>query len=57
MLVATCFTLVSSLAYSSTVKLEATYLSETSVDFQQITRHYILEDRTRLPGYKNDSAI
>jgi hypothetical protein len=35
-----------SLAYSSTLKMEATCFSETSVDFQQTTRHYIPEDRT-----------
>jgi hypothetical protein len=33
------------LAYSSTVKMEATCSSETSVDFQRTTRRYILEDR------------
>jgi hypothetical protein len=40
------FTLVSCLAYSSTLKMEAKCSSETSVDFQRTTRHYIPEDRT-----------
>jgi hypothetical protein len=30
-------------AYFSTLKMEATSSSETSVDFQQTTRHYITE--------------
>jgi hypothetical protein len=34
------------LAYSSTMKLEATRSSEMSVDFQWITWHYIPEDTT-----------
>jgi hypothetical protein len=34
------------LVYSSTLKLEATRSSEMSVDFQRISRRYILEDRT-----------
>jgi hypothetical protein len=33
-------------AYSSTLKMEATYSSETSVDFQRTIRRYITEDRT-----------
>jgi hypothetical protein len=40
------FTLVSCLVYSSTLKMEATYSSKTSVDFQRTTRRYIPEDRT-----------
>jgi hypothetical protein len=40
------FTLVSCSAYSSTLKMEVICSSETSVDFQQTTRHYIPEDRT-----------
>jgi hypothetical protein len=40
------YTLVSSLAYSSTPKMEAILSSETSVDSQQITRRYIPEDGT-----------
>jgi hypothetical protein len=42
----TCFTVVSCLTYSSTLKIEATCSSETSVDFQLTTRCYIPEDRT-----------
>jgi hypothetical protein len=38
--------LVSCLAYSAALKLEAIYSSETSVDFQQTTQHCILEHRT-----------
>jgi hypothetical protein len=42
----TCvFPLVYCLASSSTLKMEATYFSETSVDFQWTTRCYITEDR------------
>jgi hypothetical protein len=37
-----CFTLVSSLAYTSTPKIEVT---ETSVDFHWTTWHYIPEDK------------
>jgi hypothetical protein len=33
-------------AYSSTLKMEATYSSETSVDFQWTTLRYVPEDRT-----------
>jgi hypothetical protein len=40
------FTLVSCLAYSSTLKLEATRSSETSADFQRATRRYIPQHRT-----------
>jgi hypothetical protein len=40
------FTLVSCLAYPSTLKIEAILSSEKSVDFQQTTRRYISEDRT-----------
>jgi hypothetical protein len=40
------FTLVSSSAYSSTMKLEAIYCSEASVDFQQTTWLYMPEDST-----------
>jgi hypothetical protein len=45
-LFAACFMWASSLAYSSTVKMEVAYSSKTSVDFQQTTLHYIPEDRT-----------
>jgi hypothetical protein len=34
------------LAYSSTLKMEATYSPEKSVDFQRNTRRYIPEDST-----------
>jgi hypothetical protein len=43
---ATCFTLVSCLACSLALKMEVTYSSEMSVDFQRTTRRYIPEDRT-----------
>jgi hypothetical protein len=45
-LLATCSTLVSCLACSLTLKMEAMCGSETSVDFQQTTQHHIPEDRT-----------
>jgi hypothetical protein len=41
---APCFMLVSCLTYFSALKMQATCSSETSVDFQQITRRYIPED-------------
>jgi hypothetical protein len=40
------FTLVSCSAYSSTLKMEAIWSSETTVDFQRTTRRYISEDIT-----------
>jgi hypothetical protein len=40
-----CFMLASYLSYSSTLKMEATSSSETSVEFQGTTRRYIPEDR------------
>jgi hypothetical protein len=40
-----CFILVSSLAYSLTLKMEVTCSSETSVDFQQTMQSYLSEDR------------
>jgi hypothetical protein len=40
------FTLVSCLAYSSTLKIKAAYSSETSVDFQRNKWCYIPEGRT-----------
>jgi hypothetical protein len=40
-----CFSLVSCLAYSSTLMMEAACSSETSVDFQWTTQCYIPEDR------------
>jgi hypothetical protein len=45
-LLATCFRPVSFLAYSSTMKIEATCCSETSGYFQRTTRRYIPEDRS-----------
>jgi hypothetical protein len=44
--IGTCFFPVSSLAYSFTLKMEVSYSSETSVDFQRTIRHCIPEDRT-----------
>jgi hypothetical protein len=41
------FTLIFSLSNSSTLKMEETHSSETSMYFQQTTRRYIPEDRTR----------
>jgi hypothetical protein len=38
--------LVSCLAYSSTLKMEAIRPSETSDDFHRITRRFISEDKT-----------
>jgi hypothetical protein len=38
------------LGYFSTLKMEAIYSSETSVDFQWTTRRYIPEDSTRQYG-------
>jgi hypothetical protein len=38
---ATCFMLVFCLAFSSTLKMEETYSSETLVDCQQTTWRYI----------------
>jgi hypothetical protein len=38
--------LLEELTYSSTLKMEATCSSETSVDYQRTTRSYIPEDRT-----------
>jgi hypothetical protein len=43
-LLATCSMLVSCLAYSWTLKMYATFSSETSVDFQRTTPHYTPED-------------
>jgi hypothetical protein len=42
-LLATCITLVSSLVYSSALKMETTSSSETIIDLQRITRHYVSE--------------
>jgi hypothetical protein len=40
-----CFTLISCLAYSSTLKIEETWSPETSVDFQLPARCYIPVDK------------
>jgi hypothetical protein len=40
------FTLVSYSTYTSTLKMEATRSSETSVYFQRTIRRYVAEDRT-----------
>jgi hypothetical protein len=49
--VAACFMLVSSLAYSPTLKMQAICSSETSVGFRRPTRHHIPEDRTTLNSF------
>jgi hypothetical protein len=51
------FTLVSCSAYSSTLKMEATCSSETSNDFQRITRRYIPEDSTLHGSYDTEIGI
>jgi hypothetical protein len=53
-LLAARFMPVSCLAYSSTLKMEATCSSGTSVDFQRTARRYIPEDRT-LHGHRCES--
>jgi hypothetical protein len=45
-LLATCFMLVSCLAYSSSMMMEVTFSSDTIVDFQQTMQHYATEDKT-----------
>jgi hypothetical protein len=45
-LISTCFTLIYCLAYNLTLKMNAKYSSEMSVEFQQTTWRYIPEDRT-----------
>jgi hypothetical protein len=45
-LLATCFNAGFLADYSSTLKMEAKYSSETSDDFQRTTRRYNSEDRT-----------
>jgi hypothetical protein len=47
--VASCFLLVSLVAYSSNLKMESVRSSETSVDFYRLTRLYIPEDTTLQP--------
>jgi hypothetical protein len=41
-------------AYFSTLKMEATFSSEMSIDFQRITLRYIPEDRT-LHNHKSEN--
>jgi hypothetical protein len=53
-LLGTCFMQIFWLACFSTLKMEATFLSETSVDFQRSTRGYIPEDRT-LNKYRSEN--
>jgi hypothetical protein len=57
---AACFMIISCLAYSSTLKMEAVCSSETSVDLHWTTRRYIPKDTTlhkhrceNLEAYKN----
>jgi hypothetical protein len=47
---------VSCVVYSSTLKLEIIYFSETSIDFQQTTRCYNPEDKT-LHSHRCDNLI
>jgi hypothetical protein len=46
LLLTSCFTLVSCLAYSSTLEIEGTCSYETSVAFQRTARRYVPENRT-----------
>jgi hypothetical protein len=46
------FTLVSCLTYSSTLKMEATCSSETSVDYQWTIRRYMPEEITLQIPYR-----
>jgi hypothetical protein len=48
--VAVYFRAVPCLAHSSALKMEPTCSSETSIDFQRTTQHYIPEDRTHRNG-------
>jgi hypothetical protein len=45
-LLVTCFNLAFCLTSSSTLNMKATYSSETPVDFQRTTSHYVPEDVT-----------
>jgi hypothetical protein len=47
-LLAVCILLVACLAYFSTLKMDAVYSSEMSVNFYQTTWHHIPEDSTLL---------
>jgi hypothetical protein len=51
------FTLVSCLAYSSTLKMEATCSSKMSVHFQWTTRQHIPEDSTLHENLFSSSQI
>jgi hypothetical protein len=51
------FTVVSRLAYSLTLKMDATCSSETSVDFQRTTRRYIPKHRTLHVYYKYGKSV
>jgi hypothetical protein len=44
---ATCFVLVSFLTYSSTLKMETAFYSETSDEFQRNTHHYIRQGKSK----------
>jgi hypothetical protein len=48
-LLATCFMLLSCLAYSTIMMMEMTCSSETSVDFKQGTRHDATSEKIELP--------
>jgi hypothetical protein len=56
-LIATCFTLISSLAYSLTLKMKATCSSKTLVDFQRTTRCYSPEDKAHQKYSQNSSSF
>jgi hypothetical protein len=43
--------------HSSTLKLEATFSSETSTDFQCTTQHYNLEDITPYPPLQEPEIL
>jgi hypothetical protein len=49
------FTLFPRSAYSSTLKTETIFSSETSVDFQLTTRHYILQNSDRIDSKQFES--
>jgi hypothetical protein len=55
-LLATCFTLVSCLAYSSNLTIAATFSSETLFGLQRTTRRYIPEARTPYVYYNLTKA-
>jgi hypothetical protein len=49
-LLAACFTFISYLTYSLTLKMQGTCFSETLVDLQQTTWYYVPEERTLQAG-------